>query len=629
MATIADRLDRSWSMPTGAWSWLTTVDHKLIGRRYIVTAFVFFIIAGIDAMAMRVQLAVPNNTFLDQETYNQFFTMHGTTMIFLVSTPILFGFGNFLVPLMIGARDMAFPRLNALTYWIFLFSGALMWSSFLSSTMPDAGWFNYVPLSGPLASPGRNIDYYIIGLTFLSISTTAGSINFIVTAFKMRTPGMTVSRIPLFVWSIIVTAFAVIFAIPALTAANGLLYMDRHHGTHFFDPAANGDPILWQHLFWIFGHPDVYIIFLPAVGIVSSIVPVFARHRIVAHPLIVLATIATGVISFGVWVHHMFAVGLPDLTNSFFAAATSLIAIAAGIQMVAWVMTIWKGQVSWRSPFLFVFGFFGLFLIGGITGVMFSAIPFDRQVTDSYFLVAHFHYVLFGGAIFPVFAGLHYWWPKMTGRLLNERLAQLTFWFMFVGFNMTFLPMHILGFWGMPRRVYTYQDGLGWGALNLLETVGALVIAFGVLLFILNAIWTSRTGEIAGDNPWEGSTLEWATSSPPPAYNFVVLPTVRSVDPLWDAPLDTNIDRDGLVLAHGRETVGSSILDAQPERVLSMPKESLLPLVLAIGLLVLFVGLLVDSLAASVVGTLIAVIVIIAWTWPSTPDTVATSQEIS
>ncbi len=628
MATIAERLDRTWEMPTGIWSWLTTVDHKLIGRRYIATAFFFFITAGLSAVAMRVQLAVPQNNFMSEETYNQFFTMHGTTMIFLVSTPILFGFGNFFIPLLIGARDMAFPRLNAFSYWVFLFAGLLLWASSLTGTMPDAGWFNYVPLSGPATSEGLNIDYYVVGITFLAISTTAGSINFIVTAFKMRAPGMTVSRIPLFVWSIVITSFAAIFALPALTAANLLLYMDRHHDTLFYNPAANGDPILWQHLFWIFGHPDVYIIFLPAVGIVSTIVPVFSRHRIVAYPLIVLATIATGVISFGVWVHHMFAVGLPDMTNSFFAAATSIIAIPAGIQMVSWLVTIWKGNVKWASPMLFVFGFFALFLIGGITGVMFAAIPFDRAVTDSYFVVAHFHYVLFGGAIFPVFAGLHYWWPKMTGKLLHEGLATLTFWLMFVGFNMTFFPMHVLGFMGMPRRVYTYNEGLGWDALNLLETVGAFVIALSVLVFLINAFATQGSDRVAGDDPWEANTLEWSISSPPPPYNFAEIPVVSSSDPLWDSPIQDNPEeRSELALAEGRETVRSSLLDAQPERVLEMPGDSPWPLVLAIGLLVLFVGLLVDSYISIGVGAAIAIVAAIVWSWPAQPHPATQGEE--
>ncbi len=616
MVTITERLERTWETPASVWSWITTVDHKLIGRRYIGTAFTFFILAGLAAVVMRLQLMLPSNDLLGPETYNQFFTMHGTTMIFLVATPILFGFGNFLLPLMLGARDMAFPRLNAMTWWVFVFAGGLMWSSAFMGTMPDAGWFNYVPLSGPDASPGRNIDFYVVGLTFLSIATTAGAINFIVTALKMRAPGMTLRRIPLFVWNLVVTSAAVIFAMPALTADNVLLYMDRNYGTEFFNPAANGDPLLWQHLFWIFGHPDVYIIFLPAVGIVSSIVPVFSRHRIVAYPLLVLAAVATGVISFGVWVHHMFAVGLPDLTNSFFAAATILIAVPAGIQMVSWAATIWRGNVYWASPFLFVFGFFALFIIGGVTGVMFAVVPFDRAVTDSYFVVAHFHYVLFGGAIFPVFAGLHYWWPKMTGRMLNEYLAQITFWLMFVGFNLTFFPMHILGLLGMPRRVYTYGAGLGWESLNMLETIGAFVLGAGVLLFLINAWSSTRGGERAGENPWGANTLEWATSSPPPVYNFVVLPSVHSADPLWDSPVAANVEPGGFVLADGRETLGSTLLDGNPERVLTMPGDSVWPVVFAMGLLVAFGGALFDQTASTVIGVIVSLLAVGAWMWP-------------
>lgn len=618
MSTLAERLDRSWEVPTGAWSWLTTTDHKLIGRRYLGTAFFFFVIAGIGALLMRIQLAIPRNTFLGPDTYNGIFTLHGTTMIFLVSTPILFGFANFFVPLMIGARDMAFPRVNALSWYIFLFAGLLLWSSMFFGSMPDAGWFNYVPLSGPDQSTGRGIDFYLVSIVFLTVSTTAGAINVIVTSFKMRAPGMSVRRIPLFVWTMVVTSFAVIFAYPALTAANLLLYMDRHFGTLFFDPAAHGDPILWQHLFWIFGHPDVYIIFLPAVGIVSTIVPVFSRHRLVAYPLVVLAAVATGVISFGVWVHHMFAVGLPDLTNSFFAAATILIAIPAGIQMVAWVTTIWQGNVTWESPFLFIFGFFVLFLIGGVTGVMFAAVPFDRQVTDSYFVVAHFHYVLFGGAIFPVFAALHYWWPKMTGRMLIERWAQLTFWFMFIGFNMTFFPMHILGLMGMSRRVYTYEDNIGWDALNFFQTIGAFVIGVSILFFIINAIISTYGGQRADDNPWEANTLEWAATSPPRPYNFAVLPVVRSADPLWDPPTpEGDAEPSELELASGKETYGSSILDAEAERVLPMPKDSPWPLLLAIGTLILSIGLLFDSTPAIIAGIIIDIVILVTWTWPA------------
>lgn len=620
MATLAERLDRRWEAPTGIWSWLTTVDHKLIGRRYLGTAFFFFAVAGIGALLMRIQLMVPRNTFLGPDTYNGLFTLHGTTMIFLVSTPFGFAFANFLIPLMIGARDMAFPRLNALSWYVFLFSGLLLWTSVFTGSMPDAGWFNYVPLSGPAQSTGRGIDFYLVSIVLLTVSTTAGSINVIATAFKMRGPGMSVRRIPLFVWSMVATAFAVLFAYPALTAANILLYMDRHYDTHFFDPVAHGDPILWQHLFWIFGHPDVYIIFLPAVGIVSSIVPVFARHRIVAYPLIVLAVIGTGVISFGVWVHHMYAVGLPDLTSSFFAAATILITIPAGIQMVSWLLTIWQGNVIWKSPFLFVFGFFVLFLIGGFTGVMFGVIPFDRQVTDSYFVVAHFHYVLFGAAIFPFFAGLHYWWPKFTGRMLDEHWAVLTFWFMFVGFNMTFFPMHILGLLGMSRRMYTYSGNLGWDALNFFQTIGAFVLGIGILLFIINTLISTWGGQRASANPWEANTLEWSVSSPPPPYNFAVLPEVRSADPLWDPPTpEGEAEPSRLTLAADRETRAASILDAESERVLHMPEDSPWPLFLAIGLLVLAVGLLVDSIPSMIVGGVIALVVVIAWTWPAAP----------
>lgn len=616
MAIAIDRLTTTWRTPSDIAGWLTTVDHKRIGSRYLFTALLFFVLGGLSALLMRIQLAQPENDFLSAERYNQLFTMHGTTMIFFFATPILFGFGNVLVPLMIGARDMAFPRLNAFGFWIFLFSGLFIYSSFLFSDVPDAGWFNYVPLAGSEYDPGRNIDYYSLGLLFLGIATVAGSANFIVTIFKLRAPGMSINRMPIFCWSILVTSFAVIFAIPPLNAANLMLLMDRQLGAHFFDTAGGGNVLLWQHLFWTFGHPDVYIIFLPAVGIVSSIVPTFAQTRLTGYVYIVMATVATGIISFGVWVHHMFAVGLPQLSLGFFAAASTVIAIPSGIQVVAWLVTIWNGSVVLKTPFLFIAGFLITFVIGGVTGVMFAIPPFDQQVTDSYFVVAHFHYVLFGGAVFPIIGGFYYWLPKITGRMLSEQLGKWSFWLIFIGFNVTFFPMHLLGIWGMPRRVFTYRNGLGWSTTNMIETIGAFVLAFGILVFIINAVWSMRAGEPAGNNPWNAGTLEWATTSPPPPYNFRALPTVTSPEPLWDvAPLDA--EATAALSDRHRETMGSTVIQARAEEILPMPEESIWPLALALSILVIFIAALVESWWLGGIGGAALAVSVGTWLWPA------------
>jgi len=629
---------------------LTTVDHKEIGMRYIVTSFVFFILGGIQALILRAQLTTPENTLVNPGLYNQLFTMHGTTMIFFFATPILFGFGNYLVPLMIGARDMAFPRLNAFGYWVFLFSGLFIYSSYLFGMAPSAGWFNYVPLSGYNASPTLNIDFYALGLLFLGISTTGGAINFLVTLFMMRAPGMSINRMPLFCWTILATSFAVIFAYPTLNVANAMLELDRKLNTHFFDPAGGGTVFLWQHIFWFFGHPDVYIIFLPAAGMVSEIVSVFSRRRTVGYTFLALSAVATAIISFGVWAHHMFATGLPPVANSFFSAATLTITIPAGIQFFAWIATIWDGKPVWKTAFLFILGFLFTFLIGGLSGVMFAVVPFDQQITDSYFVVAHFHYVLIGGMVFPLFAAFYYWLPKMTGRLLDEGLGQWNFWTFFVGFNLTFFPMHISGLLGMPRRVYTYLPGMGFEIPNLLSTIGAFLLALSVLLFIINWIWSLRDGEFAGDDPWGGGTLEWATTSPPPVYNFGLIPTVRSAHPLWDSrstvyePSDAQqassptrpeetveIERASGEMAEveheqrrftdpqARETLLTTILDGQPDAIMHIPEDSYWPFVLALGLLIFFTGLLVNLLVLAGVGGVIALIATIAWLWPEAP----------
>ena len=580
----------------GLKTFLTTVDHKKIGTRYLVTSFAFFLAAGVEALAMRTQLARPEAGAIGPDLYNKLFSMHGITMIFLFVTPMLNGFGNYLVPLQIGSRDMAFPRLNAFSYWVFLGSGLFLYSSLLVGYAPNDGWFNYTPLSEKAYTEGLNIDYYNLGLLFLTISSTAGAINFIVTIFKLRAPGMSLNRIPLFCWGILAQSFSLVLALPALSAANIFLELERRFGFHFFDRPRGGDPLLWQHLFWIFAHPDVYIIFLPAVGIVSAIVPVFSRRPIVGYPWMALATMTTAFIGFGVWVHHMFATGLPQITMTFYAAASLIIVIPSGVQVFGWLGTMLTGRPVIRSPFLYVLGFIVVFVVGGVTGVMFAAIPFDQQVTDTFFVVAHFHYVLFGGAVFPIFAAIHFWFPKVTGRMLDERLAQVSFWFFFVGFNLTFFPMHVLGLYGMPRRVYTYQPGLGWDFYNLLATIGAFTLALGILGTIVNVVRSRTRGEIAGDDPWGANTLEWSTSSPPPDFNFASIPVVRSADPNWDfedrVEDGLRLERRELTLSEGHETIGSSWLDGDIEEVHESPSESPWPLVLAACLAVLFALLL-------------------------------------
>ncbi len=638
MATTAERLERIWETPRGLSFSLTSVDHKRIGTRYLYTAFAFFVIGGIEALLLRIQLAKPENSFLDEHAYDQLFTLHGTTMIFLFATPIIVGgFGNYLTPLLLGTRDMAFPRLNALSYWVYLLAGLFMYGSFLTGTPPNGGWFNYVPLTERGFSPGPNVDYWALGIIFLGISTTAGAINFLCTVFKLRAPGMSVNRLPLFIWSVLTTAFVIIFAFPALTLAAALLELDRKFGFNFYNPAAGGDPLLWQHLFWIFGHPEVYIVFLPAVGIVSAIVPVFSRRPVVGYMALALSSVSIGFLSFGVWAHHMFAVGLPLIATAFFSAASMMIAIPSGVQMFAWLLTIWRGRPLWRTPFLYILGFVAIFMAGGITGVMVGSVPWDRQVTDSYFIVAHLHYVLLGGMLFPIFAALYYWLPKITGRMLDERLGVLGFVLNFVGFNMTFFPMHIVGLLGMPRRVYTYQAGLGWGALNMLETAGAFVLAAGMAVFILDFVLSRVRGRPAGDDPWHGDTLEWAVSSPPPPYNFAVIPTVRSRHPLWDQSRDdlfrTAVPAAQAAVAvgaggngHGdglspRQTPGTTLLDAEPEERLLMPEDTYYPIVLAVGLLILFIGFLPDVRSAELlliaVGALICAGAICGWLWPT------------
>jgi cytochrome c oxidase subunit 1 len=614
---LGRRLERTWRTGPGLIGWLGSVSHTDIGKRYLITAFAFFALGGIEAALMRIQLARPGNHFLGPDLYNQVFTMHGSTMMFLFAVPVMEGIGIYLVPLMIGARNMAFPRLNAYSYWAYVIGGVLLYAAFFLNTGPDAGWFAYVPLSGPQYSPGKRVDIWAQMITFTELSALAAAVNMITTIFKHRAPGMSLNRIPLFVWSQLVTAFMIAFAMPAVMVASGMLALDRLVATHFFNPSEGGDAILWQHLFWFFGHPEVYIIFVPALGMVSAVIAAFTRRPVFGYTAMVLSLVSTGFIGFGLWVHHMFATGLPQLGQSFFTAAGMMIAIPSGVQIFCWLATLWSGRPRFSTPLLFVLGFVAVFVLGGLSGLMLAAVPLDLQVHDTYFVVAHLHYVLIGGAVFPLFGGLYFWMPKMIGRRMSERVGKLSFWLLFIGFNLTFFPMHQLGLHGMPRRIYTYPAGMGWGNLNLLSTVGAGLLGLGALAFIGNFLWSRVHGEPAGDNPWDAAGLEWATSSPPPPYNFALLPTVRGRYPLWDPeenpPVVAGLRTDV------REVLVTRTLDAEPDSKEVQPGESLWPLWLAVASGIGFVGAIFTPWGLPA-GILAATVALVGWFWPRRVD---------
>jgi cytochrome c oxidase subunit I+III len=622
------RLERVWLPRPGVLGWLTTVDHKRIGLLYFWTTLTFFAAGGVEALIMRTQLTQANEHVVGPGTFNELFTMHGVTMIFFFIIPMTTGaFGNYLLPLMIGARDMAFPRLNALSYWLFLGSGIFMYSSFLVHAAPNAGWFDYVPLALKQYDGGINVDFYALGLIFNGVSSTVAAVNIVVTTFKLRAPGMSWNRMPLFCFAMLAAALSLIFALPALTMDCIFLELQRKLGFHFFDVAHGGDPLLWQHLFWIFGHPEVYIIVLPAFGIATSIIPTFARRRMIAFPLVAMAELLVAFIGFGVWAHHMFATGISPSTLIFFAAASMMVVVPSTIQIFAWLFTVNLGTPIFRAPLLFVGGFILFFVLGGLSGIMFAAMPFDQAATDTYFVVAHFHFIIFGAAVFPLLGGIYYWFPKVTGRMYHERLAQASFFVTFAGTALTFFPMHIVGLLGMTRRVYTYDAGLGWDVYNLLETIGGYLLACGLLMILGNLVWSYRRNVASGRDPFYGGTLEWTIPSPPPHYNFAVIPVVTSPYPNWDlADREEDLhrlERGELVLEGGHETPVTSVNDGRLDEIAAMPAESPWPILVALTVALTFaMGLTSHYLvAAGLLG--IAVLAVAGWHSTESQSTLA------
>ena len=611
---VNQRLWELWQSGAGLAGWLTAVNHKTIGRRYIVTAFAFFGLAGIAALLMRAQLMYPENTFLNADQYNRIFSVHGITMMFLFAVPVMLGVGIYFVPLMIGSREVAFPRLNALGYYTYLFSGVVLWLSLFLGTGPDGGWFAYVPLTLTRYSPSFGMDIYSALITGTEISALIAATELIVTIFKMRAPGMSLNRMPLFVWAMLVTSFMVIFAMPSVVIATLELMLDRATNTNFFNPELGGNPLLWQHLFWFFGHPEVYIIFVPALGMVSEILATFTRRAVVGYSLLVISLVSITVFSFGLWVHHMFATGLPLFSLSVFTVASMVIGIPSGIQIFSALGTLWHGEPILQTPLLYILGFIFTFVIGGISGIMIASVPFDLQAHDTYFIVAHFHYVLIGGAVFPLLGAMYYWFPKLTGRMLSEPLGKWNFWLTIIGFNVAFFPMHFSGLLGMPRRVYTYLPGLGWDIYNFISTVGAFILAVGLLVLVFNVIQSLLRRPAAPDNPWEGGGLEWATASPPQPYNFEAIPVVSSRYPLWDAPEGTDLYVMGEPLDR-RETIGTTALDAEPEMRVLLPGPTPIPFILSVCITWLLLSTLV-GLKLVIVWAVVCLFVVAAWHWP-------------
>ncbi|HXI17183.1 MAG TPA: cytochrome c oxidase subunit I [Chloroflexota bacterium] len=626
------------------WEWLATVDHKKIGIMYLLTGFAFFLLGGFEALLLRTQLIRPLNTFLQPDIFNQMFTMHATTMIFLAIMPINVGLGNYIVPLMVGAADMAYPRLNAFSYWLFLFGGIFLNLSFISGGAPNTGWFGYAPLTEPGLGGNSGVDYWNLGLQLLGVASIAGAVNFIVTILKLRAPGLTFNRLPLFGWVTLITSFLVIFSFPSITVALILLMFDRQFGTHFYLPSGGGDPLLWQHLFWFFGHPEVYILILPAMGIVSEVLPVFSRKPIFGYSFIAYSGVAIGFLSFTVWAHHMFATGLGDFANGAFATGSFLIGVPTGVKIFNWIGTMWGGSLRFKTAMLFAVGFIAMFIIGGISGVSLASPPVDFQQTDTYYVVAHIHYVLFGGAIMGIFSGMYYWWPTMFGRFLDEGLGRVHFWLTMVGFNLAFFPMHWLGTEGMPRRIYTYFPDMGWNFWNMASSVGAYILGISVMVLVGNMIYSySRPREEMADNPWDAATLEWATTSPPPAHNFDAVPVVYSRYPLWEdrhpveggqpaviatAAPHTSIDErshpaDTQVAVGEGETNAHLATDATDHgehdagHAFHLPAPTIFPMILAFGLLLIAFALLFSppilKVTFLITGVIYFVVAIYGW----------------
>ena len=619
-----EQFERVWAQPT-EWRAISAVNNSVVGSRFIITGFVFFLVGGVMALLLRTQLIVPDNDFLSPELYNQLFTMHGTIMMFVFAVPVMEAFGAYLVPSMMGTRDLSFPRLTAYGYWCYVSGGLLLLSSFLVGSAPDGGWFMYVPLTSREYSLGMNQDFWLLGVTFVEIASITGALELIVTILKSRAPGMSLSRLPIFAWYMLAVSFMIIFGFPPLVLASIMLEAQRVFGLPFFDVSQGGDPLLWQHLFWIFGHPEVYIIFLPAAGLVSAMLPALARTPLVAYRWLVLAVIGTAFLSFGLWVHHMYATGIPMLALSFFAGASMAVSIPSGIQVFAWIGTLWNGRPQLRTPLLFIIGFIVIFVIGGLTGVMVAMVPFDWQVHDTYFVVAHFHYVLIGGMVFPLFAALFFYLPRLSGRMLSERLGQVSFWLLFVGFNVAFLPMHLTGLRGMPRRVFSYPAEAGWSVLNLVSTLGAYMVAVGVLVFIVNVCWHLRWGRPAGINPWDAPGLEWADITPEPDFSIRSIPEVTSMDPLWEQEglLDRirNGDEYLATAPEGkREVFTTSILDGTPQHVTRLPGPTFLPLFAAIATAVVFIGILLSVYEASAAGAAAFLVILLTWLWEPLPE---------
>ena len=634
------------SSTTGLWGWMTTADHKKIGIMYGYAAFFFFILGGMEALLLRIQLAQADSEFLTAGAYNALFTMHGTTMVFLFIMPASAAFMNYLIPLMIGARDVAFPRLNALSWWIFFFGGIFLYSTFIFGTSlapispegitgnlapgggpgsfnflaasPDGGWFGYQPNAGPLYSPGTAMDYWALGVQLLGLASLISAVNFIVTIFNMRAKGMRLLRMPVFVWMSTVVAFLLLFSLPIIAVALFMVTFDRQFGTVFFAPVGGGDPILWQHLFWLFGHPEVYILILPAMGIVSEVLPVFSRKPLFGYSAVVFAGAAIAFLGFGVWAHHMFASGITPVAQAAFSLATMTIAIPTGIKIFNWMGTLWGGRIRFTTPMLFAVGFIAMFTIGGLSGVIHAVVPSDWQQTDTYFIVAHFHYVLFGGAVFGLFAGLYYWFPKLTGKMMNPRLGKTHFWLQFIGFNLTFAPMHWLGLQGMVRRTWKYAPGNGFEPWNIAVTIGAFIIALGVAVFMYNWFHSRRHGEDSGLDPWDARTIEWSIPNPTPVYNYANPPVITRLDHFWHMKYSEDADGRAVRKPDTDEMLAQLEHDElNPKETIHLPNPSYFPLTMAMGLPMVFYGIIYHTTAWGkaliVLGVLVSLASLIGW----------------